>query len=349
MSRLAQQRRIFFIEEPLQVPGAARHIEMRAVAPTIIVCRLITPDHTAGFDTAADDQTRAVVTAVREAYQIRSYDCWFYTPMAVLVLNDLTPRAVIYDCMDDLASFLHAPSELRAREAQLLDCADLILTGGRSLYESKRDRHHNVHCFPSSVDVAHFAHAQQPLATPADQVHIPLPRLGFYGVIDERLDIELVAALADAHREWQIILIGPIVKIDMATLPRRPNLYYLGGKSYDELPWYLSGWDVCLLPFAINDATRHISPTKTLEYLAAGKPVVSTAIVDVVNSYRNVVAIANDTAAFIAACEQALREDDTQRRARLARAEAAVAVTSWDGTVAAMAALIELAALRRVA
>ncbi len=349
LSRLAQQRRVFYIEEPLHVPGAARHIEMRAVAPNNMVCRLITPDYTAGFFTTAEDYTQAVVTMVREAYQIGAYDCWFYTPMAVPVLDELTPRAVIYDCMDDLASFLHAPPELRTREARLLDCADLVLTGGKSLYESKRDRHHNVHCFPSSVDVAHFTQAQQPLTAPADQERIPLPRLGFYGVIDERLDIELVAALADAHREWQIILIGPIVKIDPATLPRRSNLYYLGGKSYDQLPWYLSGWDVCLLPFAINKATRHISPTKTLEYLAAGKPVVSTAIVDVVNSYRNIVSIAEDTAAFIAACEQALCESASQRHERLTGAGAAVAATSWDSTVAAMTRLIELAALRSVA
>ena len=189
--------------------------------------------------------------------------------------------AVVYDCMDELSAFRFAPPELVAREAELMEAADVVFTGGWSIWEAKRARHDNIHAFPSSVDAAHFAQARGALADPPEQARLPRPRLGYYGVIDERLDLGLIAAVAAARPDWQIVMVGPVAKIAPEDLPKAPNLHWLGQKSYDELPAYLSGWDVALMPFALNEATRFISPTKTPEYLAAGRPVVSTPVRDV--------------------------------------------------------------------
>jgi UDP-galactopyranose mutase len=127
-----------------------------------------------------------------------------------------------------------------------------------------------------------------------------------------------------------------VVKIDPATLPRHPNLHWLGQRSYEELPDLVAQWDVCLLPFALNASTRYISPTKTLEYLAADRPVVSTPVTDVVRQYQGVVAIADSLPAFVAACEQALNASPAEREAQRAARAAMAAATSWDSTVAAM-------------
>jgi UDP-galactopyranose mutase len=220
--------------------------------------------------------------------------------------------------------------------------ADVVFTGGQSLYESKRRFHHNVHAFPSSVDVAHFEKARAPLSEPDDQISIPRPRLGFYGVLDERFDAALIGALAAARPDWQFVMLGPVAKIQHADLPHAPNIHYLGQKSYDDLPRYLAGWDVALMPFAINEATRFISPTKTPEYLAAGRPVVSTPIADVVSRYgeSGVVRIADDAVSFERAIESAL-EDGQDRAAFIGRVEAVLAGTSWDNTCAAMVAEVK--------
>jgi UDP-galactopyranose mutase len=233
--------------------------------------------------------------------------------------------------MDELSVFAGAPPELGRREAQLLARADLVLTGGVSLYEAKRGRHPNVHVFPSSVDVAHFAQARRIRHDPADQAPIPQPRLGFMGVIDERMDLALVRAIADAQRQWQLVFVGPVVKIDPASLPVRPNIHYLGMKQYDELPAYLGGWKVALMPFAQNEATRFISPTKTPEYLAAGKPVVSTPIRDVVRPYgeRGLVRIAGDVRGFVSAVKACLAEGPAARQEEV---DAFLGQGSWDQT-----------------
>jgi glycosyltransferase involved in cell wall biosynthesis len=244
--------------------------------------------------------------------------------------------------MDELSAFANAPAALKALEAELFRRASVVFTGGQSLYEAKRKAHHNVHPFPSSVDVEHFAAARQMTVDPADQAPLARPRLGFFGVIDERMDIDLIAGVAAARPAWQIVLLGPVVKVDPTVLPRRPNIRYLGPKSYAELPGYIAGWDVALLPFARNDATRYISPTKTPEYLAAGKPVVSTSIRDVVRPYgqSGLVRIADDVDAFVRACEAALAEDAS---ARMRDADAFLRQTSWDGTWARMRNLVEAA------
>ncbi|HEY7612743.1 MAG TPA: glycosyltransferase, partial [Gemmatimonadales bacterium] len=269
---------------------------------------------------------------------------WVYTPMAEPLLDAVAPALVVYDCMDELSLFLGAPPDLVRLEDALLQRADLVFTGGVSLYEAKRARHDRVYCFPSSVDRDHFGRAKpsaNPPAEPADQASLPHPRLGFFGVLDERLDLALLDALARAHPDWQIVMVGPTVKIDPAILPRHPNIHYVGQRPYEELPSYLAGWDVCLLPFALNEATRFISPTKTLEYMAAERPIVSTPIADVVRSYADIVYLAQSPAAFVAACERALAAPAGERGARTERARAVLARTSWDATAGSMERLMD--------
>jgi UDP-galactopyranose mutase len=243
--------------------------------------------------------------------------------------------------MDQLSAFAGAPAAMAHYEQRLLQRADVVFAGGYSLYEAKRQDHARVYPFPSSVDVAHFRKARLPLPEPADQAGIPHPRIGHYAVLDERLDIELLAAIADARPDWQFVLLGPVVKIDPAQLPRRDNLHYLGGKSYQELPAYLSGWDATFMPFARNEATRYISPTKTPEYLAAGKPVVSTPIVDVVRTYGEpgLVRVAATPAEFVAALDDALT-DEGARTSWLQEVDKLLETMSWDRTWAGMRKLM---------
>ncbi len=258
---------------------------------------------------------------------------WYYTPMSLAFSDHLKPKLTVYDCMDELSAFHGAPPKLIERELELMRRANLVFTGGHSLYEAKRKHHDNAHPFPSSVDVEHFAAARRPQADPPDQAEIPRPRLGFYGVIDERLDLALIAKVAAQRPDWQIVLIGPVVKIDPALLPQRDNIHYLGARTYDELPSYLAGWDVAIMPFALNESTRFISPTKTPEYLAGGRPVVSTPITDVVRTYGDtgIVRIADSPEAFVAATEAALA-DAEDRDGLLAKADEILGDMSWDHT-----------------
>jgi UDP-galactopyranose mutase len=260
----------------------------------------------------------------------------------------IEPLAVVYDCMDELSAFRFAPPELVKREAELLRLADVVFTGGRSLYNAKLGKHPNLHCFPSSVDVEHFAHASS-TDEAADQRELPHPRFGWFGVIDERMDVGILDALAKAHPEWSIVMVGPVVKIDRASLPDQPNIYYLDSRTYDELPSYLAGWDVCIQPFALNESTRYISPTKTLEYMASGLPIVSTPITDVVDQYSHIVYLGGTPAEFIAACEKALAETPEGREARIRESRKVLAMTSWDNTASAMEDLIVAASASRSA
>lgn len=265
---------------------------------------------------------------------------WFYTPAMIGFTDRIVAAAVVYDCMDELSAFRFADPALLAQEAGLLARADIVFTGGYSLYEAKRHRHANVHPFPSAVDVAHFARARGGIAEANDQRKVPHQKIGFYGVIDERIDLALIDAVTAARPDWSIVMIGPVVKIDPASLPRRPNIHWLGSRDYADLPAYLTGWDVAMMPFAINDATRFISPTKTPEYLAGGVPVVSTPIVDVVRHYGDMpgVGIAQDAAGFVAAIEAALLLPKTG--AWRDAADTVLATQSWDRTQAAMASEI---------
>ncbi|MGA0557951.1 glycosyltransferase family 1 protein [Larkinella sp. VNQ87] len=281
LTRASRHWRVWFWEEPLWDDN--ERLEIRAISEQL---HIIIPHLRPGTDEArANTQQRLWLDELMSQYAINQYLSWYYTPMALPFTQHLQPQVTVYDCMDELSAFRGAPPQLREREARLLQRAELVFTGGHSLYESKRKHHSAAHAFPSSIDYEFFVQARTGLPDPDDQRHLAGPRLGFCGVIDERFDTELLGELAQRRPDWQFILLGPVVKIDPATLPQGPNLHYLGMKRYEDLPAYFSNWQVGLLPFAINEATRFISPTKTPEYLAAGLPVVSTPIRDVVAVY----------------------------------------------------------------
>ena len=337
MTRCARDRRVFFIEEPEYVHGVTPHFHVRAAGDVTVIVPQV-PEGCAD----ATEQQRLILDDMMRRADIHDFVLWYYTPMAVAFTRHLAPMATVYDCMDELSAFKNAPPALRELDAELMQRSTLVLTGGQSLYEARRHLHHNIHAFPSSVDVPHFAQARSLDLDPPDQAAIPHPRLGFFGVIDERMDLPLLADIADARPDWQIVLIGPVVKIDPASLPQRRNIHYLGGKTYEELPHYIAGWDVALLPFARNEATQFISPTKTPEYMAAGKPVVSTSIRDVVRPYgqQGLVQIADDVPAFVRACTAALHEDSETRQRR---ADAFLGQMSWEGTWSRIRALLDAA------
>jgi UDP-galactopyranose mutase len=340
MAGFAQDHHVFFWEEPIYGDTVGQSmLESRTCPHTGII--ILTPH----IDTQDRDKEVAIlVTLLDEVLtDLRgTLVRWYYTPMMLPFSDHLLADCTVYDCMDELSAFRHAPPELLNLEEKLLAAADIVFTGGSSLYEAKRDRHSNVHAFASSIDVAHFAQARGIIPQQDDQAGISSPRLGFCGVIDERMDLGLLAATADAHPDWSLVMIGPVVKIDETDLPRRANIHYLGSKSYVELPSYMAGWDVALMPFAINEATRFISPTKTPEYLAAGCTVVSTPVVDVVRHYGALTAveIASTPGAFVAACEVALQRRRNSDPAWRDEADAILAQTSWTKTVRDMSDLI---------
>lgn len=342
MSRLAQYYRIVFMEEP--VPNAAKNfIERITPCAGVEILRPHLTGSVSGFNDAHAPILRRLLIEYLESHEIHDYWLWFYTPLALPVASSLPSNGIIYDCMDELSAFKNAPPQLIQRERELFKIADIVFTGGPSLYQSKRNHHENVHCFASSVDAAHFApdHSEPEIRPDHISQHaIAHPRLGYFGVIDERVDIDLIRALADANPQWQIIMVGPVVKIDPASLPIRQNIHWLGQHDYADLPHLVAGWDVCLLPFAMNEATRFISPTKTLEYMAAEKPAVSTPIKDVVEPYGHVVSIAHTHAEFIRACADLLAESDQKRAERISVMRNIVAKTSWDTTAQVMNELI---------
>ncbi len=347
LTRLGSDRPVFFIEEPVVDHHNAPHFEFIDGAAGVTICRPHTPVDAPGFCSAQYPNLHQLVRELVDTRVGCVYDFWFYTPMAFPLIQDLTPRCIIYDCMDELSAFKFAPPELLERENQLLDRADVVFTGGPSLYRAKKDRHPNCHCFASSVDVAHFGRAAEAaLPDPVAQSAIPHPRFGYFGVIDERFDRELLAAVASARPDWQFVMVGPVVKVDPNELPRYPNIHYLGQQKYSDLPSFLSGWDVALLPFARNESTRYISPTKTLEYMAADKPIVSTPISDVAEPYGDMVYIASTAADFANACERARNETAAATTARRQKYSGVMAQTSWNRTVAAMASEIERATNR---
>ncbi|MDY0747547.1 glycosyltransferase [Paucibacter sp. R3-3] len=351
LTRLARHWRVIYVEEPVRVAPGAERLEERQVGDAVTLLVPHTSVEAGGFH---DDQLPALQAQLADWLQVEQISealVWLYTPMALPLVKLVRPRLLIYDCMDELSAFLAAPRQLRQRETALLRSADLVFTGGPSLYEAKRHLHPRVSCVPSAVDATHFARGGSPEAKDAAQAlqrHLPYPRLGFFGVIDERLDIVLLTQLADARPDWQLVMVGPVVKIDPAALPRRANVHWLGMQDYQVLPALLRDWDLCLLPFALNEATRFISPTKTLEYLAAGKPVVSTAIRDVSVLYGEAVHVAGGGKDFVQACAAELSRGADQQRHHRAKAAALVAANSWDRSAAKIVATIEQALGGRV-
>jgi UDP-galactopyranose mutase len=351
MSRFARTHRVFFIEEPMfDNPDAAPRSEIKTCAETGVIC--VTPHLSAQRSRFANEEAlKDLLDRLIDQHDIVRPLLWYYTPAMLPFSRHIDSALIVYDCMDELANFLSASPQLPLLERELMRHAHVVFTGGHSLYQAKRALHDNIHPFPSSVDREHFRPARTLLTPePADQAKLPRPRLGYFGVIDERIDFGLVAALADARPQWSIIMLGPLAKIRGDDLPTRPNLHYLGGKPYKDLPRYVSGWDVALMPFALNEATRFISPTKTPEYLASGRPVVSTPVTDVVHQYGEMrcVRIASSADSFIAECEAALKmiasEDDWRKDA-----DAAIEKLSWQTTFERMCQLIEEAIARRAA
>ncbi|WP_229212910.1 glycosyltransferase [Dyadobacter soli] len=306
MTRFAEIAHVYFLEEPIfDCPGQP-FLQMEEKQENLWIC---VPHLPRG---SSPEATVTMIGEILESF-FEKRDCgnfifWYYTPMALPFSETFKPAMTVYDCMDELSGFKFAPEGIRQNERQLLERADVVFTGGTSLYEAKKSSHNNIHPFPSSIDKAHFGTARGGQAEPQDQAAITGIKLGFYGVLDERLDQELIRDIATRRPDWHIVLIGPVVKIDPAELPQADNIHYMGPRSYQLLPAYLSGWDVALIPFLLNESTRFISPTKTPEYLAAGKPVVSSPIRDVVYPYEEIglFSIANDADTFITAIEKEL-------------------------------------------
>lgn len=347
LSRFAAAHRVFFVEEPVHgdVVEPMLDVTSREAGLRVVIPRL--PHGCTGL--FATEALQSLLTGLLIDHEIERYLAWYYTPMALAFSRHLHPEVIVYDCMDELSGFRGAPPDLLAHEQELLARADVVFTGGQSLFEAKRHRHPDVHAFPSSIDRSHFERARHHIAEPADQRAVPGPRVGFAGVIDERMDLALLREVAERRPQWHFVLLGPVVKIDPATLPRLPNLHYLGQKAYGELPDYMAHWDAAMLPFAHNDATRFISPTKTPEYLAAGRPVVSTGIRDVVRPYGELglVRIADGAEAFAEALAAAI-EQDRNAPALWRRVDEFLAQQSWDRTWNGMVRRIAIARRARL-
>jgi UDP-galactopyranose mutase len=342
MSRFARQMTVIFWEEPVDIGAKETPFLQVRQAEDLSGVRVVVPNLPEGMPEDAREAALKRLLDAHVASITGNLIAWYYTPMMLPFSKHITPDVTVYDAMDELSKFKFAPEHLLDYEQELIDRADIVFTGGSSLYEAKKDRHPNVHCFPSSVDRAHFAKARARQFEPADQEDLPRPRLGFYGVLDERFDVELLDKVAEMRPRWSFVMVGPVVKIAPEDLPQRPNICYLGPKTYEQLPSYLSGWDVALMPFAMNESTMFISPTKTPEYLAGGKPVVSTPIRDVVRHYGQLqgVKIASTPEEFVAACEEALELSRNPESGWLAEADVTLSATSWDTTQARIAGLI---------
>jgi glycosyltransferase involved in cell wall biosynthesis len=352
LSRMATHAPVLFAEEPIFLADAAQP-RLELSTPTRGVTRAVPflPEALRHDPDAAMVEIRALLLhAIARGGplggQFTAPVQWFYTPMpAPAMLGAFGERGVVYDCMDELSKFRFAPPQLVERERLLLSRADVVFTGGYRLYQAKSRAHPNVHFFGCGVDSAHFAKARlSDTPLPADVPADDAPVLGYYGVIDERIDYELVAALAAADPEWRVLMVGPVVKVDPATLPQAPNLHWLGQKQYAELPAYAKAFDVCLMPFALNEATEFINPTKTLEYMAAGKPIVSTAIADVVHHFTPVVKVARSHDGFVAAARSALACPEPEL---VARGIGMAKDASWEAIVTKMRGLIADTLARR--
>lgn len=338
LSRAAASYLIYFLEEPVfERGGVPPRLDLHPQADGVVVAVPILAEGMSDSDAA--EAQKLLLDELLRGHGGEQLIFWYYTPMALEFSAHCEPDLIIYDCMDELSAFRGASRELTAFERKLFERAHLVFTGGRSLYEAKRGKHQNVHCLPSSIDKAHFARARRGLDEPADQARLPHPRIGFFGVIDERMDIDLLAQVAALRPQWQFVMLGPVVKIDPGDLPLRSNIHWLGSKSYTELLAYLAGWDAGFMPFALNESTRFISPTKTPEFLAAGVPVVSTPIADIVRPYgeMELVEIAADARTVIAKLGRLLAWPKADW---LERVDRHLDGMSWDGTWTVMDGLM---------
>src|SRR5438270_2478987 len=342
MCRFSREMNVIYWEEPVEIGRRETAFLQVREAPDVPNVRVVVPHMPEGMPDHAREAALQRLLEAHLACVRGTLIAWYYTPMMLTFSRDIDADLTVYDAMDELSKFKFAPVKLLDLEQELIDQAHIVFTGGSSLYEAKKDRHPNVHCFPSSVDRAHFCKARARQFEPADQEDLPRPRLGFYGVIDERFDTGLLGEVARTRPGWSFVMVGPVVKISDDELPKRHNIHYLGSKTYAQLPAYLSGWDVALMPFAMNDSTQLISPTKTPAYLPGCKPVVSTPINDAVRHYGQLegVKITSTPKEFVQACEAALELSRHREGGCLAEADLLLSATSWDTTQARMAGLL---------
>ncbi len=339
LTRFSEIFSTYFLEEPMHDAEEEAYLHISKRLPNLWV---VVPHIQAGLSKAAEKLVmKQLMEKFMEKEDGEDFLFWYYTPMALSFTEQLNPALIVYDCMDELSLFKNAPAELKDLEKRLMAKSDVVFTGGHSLYEAKKHQHANIHAFPSSIDKKHFVKARTNKVQPEDQAQVEGIKLGFYGVIDERFDIALIKEIADARPTWNFMLIGPVIKINRDNLPNNKNIHYLGQKSYDQLPSYLSGWDIALIPFMLNDSTKFISPTKTPEYLSAGRPVVSTAIRDVVNPYakNKLVHIGYTAEDFIESIESELNNKNDKQW--LAKVDSFLSKNSWDNTCASMITCIQ--------
>ena len=351
LSRLAQHYRVLFVEEPMtnievSQPQFATYVGHTHNGAALTLACLQVPATQHYWIGHNDPATQTLYEQMLLDYlakeEYRDPILWLYTPMASAFEKSIPHKLLIYDVMDELSAFKGAPTALKEQDKQLLQKADIVFTGGASLYRSRLPHNTNTHLFPSGVEIDHFAKAvREPLPRPADLANVAAPTLGYFGVVDERMDLPLLTHLATAHPEWNIVMVGPVVKIDPADLPQAPNLHFVGMKDYKELPAYLAHFDVALVPFAMNEATRFLSPTKTLEYLAAHKPVVSTPIPDVIELYGDYVRVGHTPEEFVTHVEAILAENPQVRAARKTREQKLLTQNSWDNIAHRMYEIIE--------
>jgi len=338
-SRLAASHPVLFIEDPVIADGEPR-LAIDQPYPNLVRIVPQIPQHLAvNADKDAEIFLPQIKQALRDhpllAGRFDNAVHWFYSPMpAPGYVGQLDTVGVVYDCMDELANFRFAPPDIAERERFVMANAGVVFTGGYQLFESKAKHHDNVNFYGCGVDVAHYGRARDAATQVPDAVAAtPAPRFGYFGVIDERLDYELIGALADRFPDASIIMAGPLAKVDPAELPQQSNIHWLGQQRYEDLPAIVKGFDVCLMPFALNEATKYINPTKTLEYMAAGKPIVSTAVADVVRNFTPIVDVAHSRDGFLDAVERAWRQPDD---ALIAQGIERASGASWDATVESM-------------
>lgn len=357
-SRLAQHHHILFLEDPIEGAGRPR-LQITSPQPNIVRVVPVLPGHAGAM--TVDAQNLTTLGLLQQALlddpllqgRFSHPIQWFYSPMAARVFMDqFDAKAVVYDCMDELANFKFAPPDLGQREAELLAQADIVFTGGQQLFQAKSQHHGNTHFFGCGVDVAHFGRARlASTPTPADMADLPRPVIGYFGVIDERLDYDLIAGLADRFPSASVVMVGPLAKVNPDDLPKLPNIHWMGQRAYTDLPNIVKAFDVCIMPFALNAATEFINPTKTLEYMAAGKPIVSTAVRDVVRNFTPIVAVAYSHDDFAAAVVEALPGEFGTSQTQLdllAQGVDRAAGATWDATVSDMRTLMLRAATSAV-
>ncbi len=332
LNRMAKDRKVLFVEEPVGYePADKGTAHIINITPNITVIQPRIDWH---------NMLEALLPVVQQYMQqlnIQTPILWFYSAAFHDMMNKIPHSLVVYDCMDELSAFKGASKDLIEQEKTLIQQADVVFTGGKSLYEAKKKIADHVYCYPSSVDSAHFEKAlHEDTVVPADITNIPHPIVGYYGVIDERIDLELLDTVAQQRPNASFVMIGPVVKIGEHDLPRHSNIHYLGGKHYNDLPAYLKAFDIAMMPFALNESTQFISPTKTLEYIAGLKPIISTPIYDVKRDYSQVLSIVENASDFVNAIDKYLDENATDKETRVQQYQQILKAVSWDETVANM-------------